>query len=243
LDRLDTVVSIDTPERVRFRYRLAGPGLRGAALLIDWFIQAVLILVVWLLSVAVAAWLGEAAMGSLLVGLFAVTWFYAAIFELALSGRTPGKLVLRLRVVRLDGAPVRWVDVLLRNLLRAADGAPFPYGIGALVSMFDPMQRRIGDLVAGTMVVVEGSNELAGGLDVPPMTSAEADEVPPRVTLSREQRRAIEGLLRRAPRLGQERAHDLARPLADALVLSQNLPKATPLRTLELAWLRSVGRR
>ena len=69
-----------------------------------------------------------------------------------------GKIVLNLRVVRTDGGPARMPDLVLRNLLRAADALPpfllFPtFGIGVVTMAFDRRQRRLGDLLAGTVVV------------------------------------------------------------------------------------------
>jgi uncharacterized RDD family membrane protein YckC len=247
VERLDTVVRIETPERVAFRFRLAGPGARAAALFLDLIVQAMLVILLIVGSATVGSAVGEAALGPLLIGIFMISWFYASVFELALGGRTPGKVALGLRVVRADGSPVRWQDVVLRNLTRGVDGLPFLYGLGAVVAMFDAHHRRIGDLVAGTMVVVEQQTELVSVLRVDPPDERERG-ILASIRLSRSQRRAIEDLLRRRSRFGEARAEELARPLAarleDKLDLGDDAAREAligPVRTLELAWLRATG--
>jgi len=87
--------------------------------------------------------------------LFAINWFYFVAFELALGGQTPGKRLVGLRVVRAGGYPVTWGAVLTRNLLRIVDSMPITYGVALLVAFCEHEHRRLGDLLAGTIVVRE----------------------------------------------------------------------------------------
>jgi uncharacterized RDD family membrane protein YckC len=78
--------------------------------------------------------------------------YYAAAETL--TGRTAGKAVMGLRVVRADGEPLGPVDAVARNLLRVADGFPYPFYIVAIVAMAVTRRRqRLGDLAARTFVV------------------------------------------------------------------------------------------
>jgi uncharacterized RDD family membrane protein YckC len=242
VERLDTVVAIDTPERVRFRYRLAGPGMRAAAWFVDVVIQMGLVMAVAVASAATASVIGGLSIGALLLAAFLVSWFYGAVFEGGLGGRTPGKMVLRIRVVRHDGSPCRWQDAVLRNLLRGVDQLPWLYAVGGVVAMLDARHRRLGDLVAGTMVIAELRSELQAPMDVPAPTEAERADLPPRVVLLRDERRAVEALLRRLPVLNPERAEELATHLAPVVGARNGMESSSALRLLQLAWLRESGR-
>ncbi|HJV23799.1 MAG TPA: RDD family protein [Holophagaceae bacterium] len=146
---VDTVRTVETPEGVELHLRPAGPVARGLALLVD---QAV----IWagLTAVlAVLAMFGEAGLGIWLILLFFAQWLYPVGFEVLGSGRTLGKRMLNLRVLKVDGTPVDWGTSLLRNLLRFVDGLPFGYTVGLMAVLLSRDFQRVGDLVAGTLVV------------------------------------------------------------------------------------------
>lgn len=242
---IDTQLEIETPERVRFRHRVAGPGTRALALAVDLAIQGTVLGLLALLGVLAGGLVPGASQvvsGLGLVVLFLVSWFYAAAFEVFWAGRTPGKALLGLRVVRSDGARIGLRDALLRNLLRGADALPVGYVVGGLVSMADPAFRRLGDLVAGTVVVVEERTRPPEALRVdPPVTEAERQALPVHVALRRDELRVIEELLRRLPRLWPERAEELAERLAPLLAAREGVEAPTALRTVQLAWARATG--
>ena len=241
---LDTTTYIATPERVRFRHRIAGPGRRGAAWALDAIVQLVILLVCGTIG-AILGWLGLDGFGSggLLIAVFVLQWFYGAFFETVLAGRTPGKLALKLRVVTESGAPAQLRAYVLRNLLKGADFLPVGYGVGVAVMLLDPSLRRIGDLVAGTIVVDESAGDMLGGVAIaPPVTEEERRALPPRVDLSRAEVRVIEEFLRRRARMSDERANELASMLAPALTQSFGVEAATPERVVVLAYARATGR-
>jgi uncharacterized RDD family membrane protein YckC len=92
----------------------------------------------------------------LIIAVFLLWSSYFVIFEWAWSGQTPGKRWLRLRVIREDGRPVTFWESAARNLLRIFDIEPFPFYSVGLVSVFlSSRDQRVGDLVAGTVVVRE----------------------------------------------------------------------------------------
>mgnify|MGYP000126432719 CR=1 FL=1 len=117
---LDTTAAVETPERVRFRFRLSGPGRRFVAWFVDLLLRLAIVFVVTMVACFASMTLVEAvqgaSMGVVLVVLFVAEWLYGVIFETLLGGRTPGKMLVSLRVVRQDGAPAAFPDFLLRNL-------------------------------------------------------------------------------------------------------------------------------
>lgn len=243
MDRIDTTIVVNTPERVGFRYRAAGPAARGAAWGIDFllqgFIGAGLSVIAGLSGFAI----GQASMGIMLVGLFALTWFYSAAFELWASGRTPGKMVVGIRVVKRDGASIGPREAVLRNLVRAVDGLPMLYVIGVIVVAVDSAGRRLGDLVADTVVISERSTKLLGDVAIdPPVSDEERRMMPTRVTLSSRERRVIEELLRRRARHHPDFLENLASELAPKLARREGLEAPTHVRTLELAYARATGK-
>jgi len=96
----------------------------------------------------------------MIVVLFLILNGYFAFFEWMWSGQTPGKRWLKLRVIREDGRPITFWESSIRNLLRAFDMMPgMFYSIG-LISVFSTTRdQRIGDMVAGTVVVREREAE------------------------------------------------------------------------------------
>lgn len=77
---------------------------------------------------------------------------YFTGFE-AVFGATPGKALLRLQVVMLDGGRPSFGAILMRNLLRLVDALPLLYVVGGLVAQSTLHEQRVGDIVAGTIVV------------------------------------------------------------------------------------------
>ena len=246
LERLDTTTTVDTPERVRFTHRLAGPGVRGVAWLLDLLLQGFVVtglMLVLTLTSVFSGLGGEAGTGAGLLVFFVVSWFYAALFEALWAGQTPGKRALQLRVVCTDGSAIGPREAVLRNLMRGVDGLPFAYVIGVIVATCDPRLRRIGDWVAGTMVVVEQRTQLLDAAAIePPVTEGERQALPIRVTLRGDERRAIEALLRRRRRLSTARAEEIAAVLGPRLGEREGVVAGTWLRTLTLAYARATGR-
>ncbi len=164
---LERLVTVLTPESTVLWFALAGPGSRFAAALLDTLCQALLLLAV--LAVAVGPWylLGgrpdwaaatiRYAWPPLLVLAVAIGWGYHVALELAWQGQTPGKRALNLRVIRDSGHPVGLSEAAVRNLLRAVDLLPWvaPYLLGGLMMGLHPRCQRLGDQVAGTLVVRE----------------------------------------------------------------------------------------
>jgi uncharacterized RDD family membrane protein YckC len=87
--------------------------------------------------------------------MFMIFYGYYFFFEWLWDGQTPGKRLTKLRVMQADGMPINYWHALIRNVLRIADFLPFFYGAGAVVALLNDNNRRIGDIVAGTVVARE----------------------------------------------------------------------------------------
>lgn len=216
---LDTVTRVETPEHFSFTFELAGPMRRMAAYGIDLVVRGlILLLVVWV--AALAGFLGMfnvdgLATGVLLLLAFVLEWGYFVVLELAWDGRSVGKRVLRLRVVSADGRPLGVGSVLLRNLLRAADFLPSAYALGLFVMASDAKFRRLGDWVAGTLVVFERRERIESELFIqPPPTDAELALLPQRPDLSAADLEALELFLRRLNQYPDARLLELAELIA-----------------------------
>jgi uncharacterized RDD family membrane protein YckC len=216
---IDTSAEIETPEHVRFHHHLAGPARRALAYFIDLLVRLGIMAVLGLLAAIAGITAGQglrgASIGILAVVFFVIEWGYYVFWETIWSGRSPGKRALNLRVISDDGRPLHYLDSILRNLLRAADLLPNGYALGLLVMGRDPRFRRLGDLVAGTMVVVEGRQYSGEALRVDPApTTRELSSLPQRIPLSGDELDALELYLRRVPRLHPARAEELAEIVA-----------------------------
>lgn len=206
--RLDTLAEVETPEGILLALRAAGPMPRALAWLIDFAIRLGLF---WLLAI-VAAFLEETGQGLLLISLFVLMWGYPILFEVLRDGQTPGKRALGLRVVHRNGTPVGWLASIVRNLLRTVDILPFGYGFGLVATLIDRESRRIGDLVAGTLVIhAEAEQPHAPAPPVPPIASP--------VPLTPAEQAAIVAFAERARLLSPERQQELADTIAPALGL------------------------
>lgn len=144
---------ITTPEHVPIRLQPAGAGSRFLAILIDSFITMALGSAIGVLLMIVLP--GGIAAALIITINFVLTWGWHVWFETRRQGRTPGKRALKLRVIDARGLPVSLYQSLVRNIVRVLDFAPAFYGIGAIAVLVNPSRRRLGDLVADTLVIRE----------------------------------------------------------------------------------------
>ncbi len=169
---------IETPERVPLAFSLASIGNRFLAVAIDHFIQYLTIIVtawffMWLASVgnpletataeSVLSEMPKWTIALMILAVFLIFSSYFIFFEWLWNGQTPGKRLLKLRVIREDGRPITLWEAIARNLLRIFDAIPgfvIPiYSVGLMTIFFNSRDQRIGDLFAGTVVVRERFDE------------------------------------------------------------------------------------
>ena len=142
-----------TPEHVPIRLTPGGLGSRFLAVLLDF----VLILAAIAVLSIVPRLLLPRGFAAAIVGTitFVVTWGYHVYFEVRHQGRTPGKRAAGLRVVDGRGLPLTLQQSFVRNVVRALDLAPVFYGVGGISALLDRDHRRLGDVLADTLVVEE----------------------------------------------------------------------------------------
>jgi uncharacterized RDD family membrane protein YckC len=160
-------LSIETPELVGIEFPLAGIGSRGVALLVDSFVQGFSFVVLLMVTILIFAALprpatlhhtqsadpAKWAIALMILIPFLLQWGYFALFEAFWNGQTPGKRMLRLRVIQQSGRPIGLFESMGRNLIRIIDMLPGFYLVGAVCIFATRRQQRLGDMVAGTLVV------------------------------------------------------------------------------------------
>jgi len=203
---LDTSLRVETPEGIDLLLRPAGLVPRALAFSIDLAIRGAILLMLYI----ALGLLGELGAGLGAILLFLVTWWYMVLFEVLNQGRSPGKMLLGLRVIHDDGTPVGWAASLTRNLLRFVDMLPFGYTLGILSCLNNPAFKRLGDMAAGTLVVYR---------DLPAVTCELPQEAaePSPIALSRDEQRAIIAFAERQSSLSSARREELANILAGPL--------------------------
>jgi len=147
-------LQINTTQNVNLDYTIVSIGERILAFLIDGFILYLYLILVNYIGQALGyvfedAWT-QFGLQSLI---FLPAMFYSLIMHSLFNGRTVGKMLLKMRVVRFDGAPVHWSNYLVRWMLRLVDIWIFFGSIGLLTILFSNRRQRIGDAAAGTVVI------------------------------------------------------------------------------------------
>lgn len=154
-------LTIETPEQIELEFPLAGIGSRGLALCVDTLIQLLTALVVVLILMLTVPGLDqtwksarnwELAIAGFLF--FCLYWGYFAAFEIFWNGQTPGKRQSNIRVISASGRPITPFEGIGRNVMRAIDSLGL-YAVGGIICAIDRKNRRLGDMVAGTVVVHE----------------------------------------------------------------------------------------
>ncbi|MDX1996263.1 MAG: RDD family protein [Thermoanaerobaculia bacterium] len=199
-----------TPEHVEIRLEPAGLGRRFGAVVID----GLLILGILALSQKVFLLFFGAGIGKALqaTASFLVIWGYHVFNEVRFQGRTPGKRMLGLRVVDGRGLPLTVQQSFVRNVVRVLDFLPLLYGLGGFVALWDRDHRRLGDLVADTLVVREDVPWSFVRLPFPPLDGELGGPAALRRLrhrLSLEEREFLVALSLRADRLDDRARFDL----------------------------------
>lgn len=208
----DTLQPVELADGVEIHLRVAGPAARSVAWLLDLILFIALILVLLLLVSVIGPGLGEqTAQGLFLLGLFFLSWFYNVFFEMGKRAATPGQRFMGLKVASVSGAPVRWPQSIIRNLLRVIDFMPGCYLFGLMCCLFTRRFQRLGDLVADTVVIYADARPSKAKPSLSPEAAAYLTEpVAPPTALSRAEQAALLQFLERAPHWSEARRIELA---------------------------------
>lgn len=237
---LDAVHVVLTPEYVEFGFVLAGLYSRFLA----WAVDGALVLfgslaVLIVLQMTMAVFPGFVSALGFIVW-FLMDWGYGIALETALSGQTLGKRMLGLRVIQQSGVRVGFYQAALRNLVRPLDRLPVLYLVGGLAALFSSAQQRLGDMVAGTLVVRERRLRPPSGIARP---SAEAGLLEDPLFLSRilrlsaEARELLLSAALRREELGMDARLSLFAALAQYLAEEVSLHKPPHLSDEKLVLL------
>jgi uncharacterized RDD family membrane protein YckC len=160
MDTISNQLNIDTPELVSIEMPIAGIGSRFIAIVVDYLILIVggfvltLIMIVVIAAVHVFAnWSENWIVAFIFILVFLANWGYFALFETFWNGRTPGKRAAKIRVIHRSGRAISFLEALARNLVRFVDYLPGFYAVGAIAIFLSKQNQRLGDMVAGTLVV------------------------------------------------------------------------------------------
>ena len=219
-------VNIRTPESVELEFTLAGIGNRCLALLIDyliWTLTLIGILLIWyiialyflefFLDLNIQLWLT----GISILILFVVYTSYFVFFETFWQGQTPGKRYAKIRVVRDNGQPVGLTQSLMRSLLRPVDDILF---FGVLLIIFGRNEKRIGDWVAGTLVIQEVQTAKKAGFQISDPAQDLAIQLPAQgnvAALMPDDFAVLQEFLQRRSRMDDRARSTLARNLTEQL--------------------------
>jgi uncharacterized RDD family membrane protein YckC len=240
--------TIETPEQMSLDLPMAGIGSRFLAMAVDTLIQ----FGIGLVTAIVVGFLGAAGalsglfqqssvwlVAGLVIVIFLLMYGYFAVFEIIWNGQTPGKRIAGIRVVKDSGRPLTAAEAIGRNLFRIVDELPGFYAVGVLVALLNAKNKRIGDFIAGSIVVREASlSELKPVWQSPDAEAARSTPPLGGAKLSIEDLSLIDTFLNRrhslAPDVRSQMAHQILNRLKPKLLLpdDSNLSAESILESL-----------
>jgi uncharacterized RDD family membrane protein YckC len=185
---------------------------------------------------------------------FVLSWFYGGIFEAYWNGQTPGKRLMGIRVLRTDGQPINGLQAVMRNVLRFLDMMPLVpiplpdsmiegmffssqmidmpiipiFLLGMITPMLNRRYQRLGDIVCGTMVVVEERSWLFGVAKLDdPRAQQLAAWIPANFQISRSLARTLAVYVERRKYFAPPRRREIARHVGEPLLEKLNFPRDT----------------
>jgi len=240
-------LTIETPEQIALEFPLAGVGSRGLALCLDTIIQVIVALVIGLIVMLTVpdlnrTWVGARnwviAVAWFLV--FCLYWGYFAAFEILWNGQTPGKRQAKIRVISASGRPITTFEGIARNLMRAIDSLGL-YAVGCIASAIDKRNRRLGDMVAGTVVVHEVEEQGVSYWYGQEKSGSAPIVNQPVTALTAQEFQLIEAFLARRLDIPNLQRLQSAQVIADRIGTRLNIPKTE--RPVDEAFLEEVSRR
>jgi len=244
---------LELPEEIDLQVELANVGSRTLAIMVDLSLGGLILFIVYALTMLLAHdvaddWLtrlsSNAVKTLLMLLIFGFQWGYFNLFEWMWNGQTPGKRLLNLRVIKVDGSPVSGIDVLLRNLSRPIDTLG-PMGlIGLLMIFVSRKAQRLGDLMARTLVIHETKIDwsIFDQIEGPAVTGVPAPAAPA-IRLTSAQWELLHRYLNRREQFEADARQRLALSLHECL---KPCVKGTDLERSQLSaenWLMELARR
>jgi uncharacterized RDD family membrane protein YckC len=156
----DDQLSVQSVTGVDLALAIAGPGTRSYAFVIDWHIR-LLLACAWLLVAVVAlrvkiTWRTHDGLLTVLpAGI--IYFLYHPIVEVMTRGHTPGKRMAGVRILGRDGGQPSTTALLLRNVFRLIDSLPATYLVGLTTCFLTRQRIRLGDMAAGTLLVLDNA--------------------------------------------------------------------------------------
>jgi uncharacterized RDD family membrane protein YckC len=239
-------LQFETPENVRVNFSLAGLGTRYVA----WFVDQILVMVAIFAILMVMACAGTSFHGveklfkdldgedsseatMYVFGLAMLIWglggfFYFGLCELMLRGQTPGKRLVSIRVAKADGFSLDGAGILTRNVFRVIDHIPLLW----IVPLLSARSQRIGDLVAGTVVISDAKAELSSiRVELAERSALESEfrfDAAGLSKLTENDLQAVEKLLERWNSIPQQQRHKIARTVISSLMEKLNVERPDP---------------
>lgn len=240
-------LTIETPEQIALEFPLAGVGSRGLALCVDTLIQVIAALIVAVIVMLALpdlsrTWVGAKNWVTAIAWflLFCLYWGYFAAFEILWNGQTPGKRQAKIRVISASGRPITAFEGIARNMLRAIDSLGL-YAVGCISSAIDKRNRRLGDMVAGTVVVHEVEEQSVSYWYGQEKTAFVPAVNQPVTALTAQEFQLIEAFLARRLDIPHLQRLQSAQTIADRIGSRLNVPKAE--RPVDEGFLEEVSRR
>ena len=236
---IDRELSIVTPEQVKLKYETAGIGSRAGAHIMDWFLLGIVFILLFtallqtttLFDGGIAVVVKDYAGALALLIFFVIQYSYFVLTEFYMGGKTLGKKWMGIRVIQDNGQALTMLSSLIRNFLRVIDGLPVFYSLGIIVSFLHKKDKRIGDMLAGTVVVIDAARnrgkqqksiektyiEWQDSLFELDITDAQASN------LSREDWVMLATFMERLPNLTETKLSQISYQLATHLIKKLNL--------------------
>jgi uncharacterized RDD family membrane protein YckC len=224
-------ITLQTVTGVDVELTIAGPGSRSYAFIVDWHIRLLLALQ-WLLvghliyfgGLQMSRQTGPAYVAWVWVPTLFIYFFYHPILELAMRGRTPGKRIAGVRLVTREGDIPGAGALLLRNIFRLLDCLPICYLVGLATVVFTEHHVRVGDLAAGTLLVMDHDSSASSFAST---AAAKSGLTPQAADL-------IQELLDRWPALDEQNRGTIARTLLARVEPQISPDELARLGTLDL---------
>jgi uncharacterized RDD family membrane protein YckC len=203
-------ITLQTVTGVDVELTVAGPGSRSYAFIIDWHIRLLLALQ-WML-VGHLIYFGGLRMTEnpgpgyvrwVWLPTLLIYFLYHPVLEIAMRGRTPGKRIAGVRLVTREGDIPGAGPLLLRNIFRLLDSLPVAYLVGLITVVLTEHHVRVGDLAAGTLLVMDHDSSASSFAST---TAAKSGLTPQAADL-------IQELLDRWPALDDNNRATIARTL------------------------------